>query len=493
MNLFLLSSGFFLGWSLGANDGGNIFGTAVSTRMLKFRFAAIISSIFIILGAVFQGSGATQTLSSLGSINELAGSFTVAGAAAISLLLMVRIKIPVSSSQAVVGAILGWNLFSGFFTDSAVLIKIVSTWIFTPLLSAFLSIIFYFIFKEFLKRKSIRLLHLDYYTRIGFIILIAFSAYSLGANNIANVMGMFIDSSPFTPVTFFNKFTLTSSMQLFFLGGLSIAAGILTRSNSNAQTVGKTIFKMSPLTGFIAILSSSIVLFIFSSKGLQVLLVKLNFPTLPLVPVSSSQAIIGAIIGLGIAKGAKNIQYKNFFKISLGWVTNPLLAGFICFMSLFFIQNVFDQKVFQPRTYIYSKNVMEKLDREGINIHRLSLINGKTFVNSKQLREELNKIRDLNMYAKADIAKYALYTPMQVDSKNLRMIKERNFFSDEIYLPLEQLESESFNHEWELIERLSEISKLWKFKPQKIKNDFYNSELSKRYQILFRLFSVNEE
>ena len=57
-----LSSGLFLGWSLGANDGSNVFGTAVGTRMVKFRTAAVISSVFVIIGAVFAGGGAAETL-----------------------------------------------------------------------------------------------------------------------------------------------------------------------------------------------------------------------------------------------------------------------------------------------------------------------------------------------------------------------------------------------------------------------------------------------
>ena len=49
--LVYLSSGLFLGWSLGANDAANIFGTAVGTKMVKFRTAAIISSIFVSFSA----------------------------------------------------------------------------------------------------------------------------------------------------------------------------------------------------------------------------------------------------------------------------------------------------------------------------------------------------------------------------------------------------------------------------------------------------------
>ena len=49
--LLFLTSGLFLGWSLGANDAANVFGTAVGTRMIRFSTAAIICSVFVILGA----------------------------------------------------------------------------------------------------------------------------------------------------------------------------------------------------------------------------------------------------------------------------------------------------------------------------------------------------------------------------------------------------------------------------------------------------------
>ena len=63
--VFILS-GLFLGWSLGANDAANVYGTAVGTRMIRFRTAAIACSAFVILGAVVSGSGASETLGRLG-------------------------------------------------------------------------------------------------------------------------------------------------------------------------------------------------------------------------------------------------------------------------------------------------------------------------------------------------------------------------------------------------------------------------------------------
>ena len=84
---FFLSSGLFLGWSLGANNASTVFGTAISTQMVRFSTAALILSVFVILGAVIGGAGATQGLTELGAVNAVGGAFTVALAAALTVLL----------------------------------------------------------------------------------------------------------------------------------------------------------------------------------------------------------------------------------------------------------------------------------------------------------------------------------------------------------------------------------------------------------------------
>ena len=100
MIFIYLLSGLFLGWSLGANDTGNIFGAAVETRMLKFKTAALIASIFIFLGAVLEGGGPSGTLGRLGSVDALGGAFTVALAAALTITVIVRTGIPISTRNA---------------------------------------------------------------------------------------------------------------------------------------------------------------------------------------------------------------------------------------------------------------------------------------------------------------------------------------------------------------------------------------------------------
>ena len=130
--LIFLFGGLFLGWSLGANDAANVFGTAVGTRMVSFTSAAIVCSIFVILGAIISGAGTTETLGKLGAINALPGAFAACVAAGVSVYLMTKVGLPVSTTQAIVGAIVGWNLYTGSSTNIQVLMTILATWIILP-------------------------------------------------------------------------------------------------------------------------------------------------------------------------------------------------------------------------------------------------------------------------------------------------------------------------------------------------------------------------
>ncbi len=348
MFLFFLSSGMFLGWSLGANDASNVFGTAVGSRMLRFRTAAVLCCIFVILGAVISGAGATHTLGKLGAVNAVAGAFVVAFSAAMSVYLMTLARYPVSTSQAIVGAIIGWNLFSGSPTDSSALTKIVITWIVCPILSGIIAVISYKLVSFFILKRKIHMFKLDEMTRYGLVLMGAFGAFALGANNIANVVGVFLPVSPFTSIKILGDFCVSPAQQLFFLGSLAISVGVVTYSRRVMDTVGTGIFKLSPVMALVAVWSHSAVLFLFASERLEQILINLGLPSIPLVPVSSSQAIVGAVVGMGLLKGRHNIRWRTVAGIAGSWVTTPIFACLISFICLFILQNVFQQTVYLP-------------------------------------------------------------------------------------------------------------------------------------------------
>lgn len=364
--LFYLSSGLFLGWSLGANDAANIFGTAVGTRMIKFKTAAIIGGVFVILGAVIQGAGASHTLGKLGNISTLAAAFTVALSAALTVFWMTKMRLPVSTSQAIVGAIIGWNFYTDNTTDSATLSKIVSTWVSGPILGGIFAILLFMLVQQIAKRSKVHILYRDILIKYMLVGVGAFGAYSLGANNIANVMGVFTGAINLPEINL-GFISFNSTQQLFFIGSVAIAIGIITYSKRVMETVGNTLMPLSSEAAIVVVLSQALVLFIFSSQSLSNAIQSIGLPAIPLVPVSSSQVVIGSIIGIGIYKGGKQIKYSILGSISLGWIATPIAAGLVAFFMLFFVNNVFKKDVGGVNDFLQRGDSKQKVENPTSN------------------------------------------------------------------------------------------------------------------------------
>jgi PiT family inorganic phosphate transporter len=488
MFAFFLSSGLFLGWSLGANDASNVFGTAVGSRMVKFRTAAIVCSIFVILGAVISGAGASHTLGKLGSINTIAGAFMVAFAAAMSVYLMTLARYPVSTSQAIVGAIIGWNLFTGSVIDTNSLTKIVLTWVACPILSAIFAMIIYKFVALYIRYMKIHMFKLDSMTRYGLFLAGAFGSYSLGANNIANVMGVFVPVSPFSTISFQGLFSLTSAQQLFLIGSVAIAVGVFTYSKRVMMTVGRGIFHLSPVAAFVCVVAHSIVLFLFASQGLESLLISQNLPPIPLVPVSSSQAIVGAVIGIGLLKGGRGIRWKVVAGITSGWIITPIIAALISFISLFFLQNVFQQETFRPVAYLITMDVAERIQDKGVSIEGLENVQLKEFGTAVQFNKALSEHMELSRHERDIVMASAELDEMEVTTIGIAGL-DMNWITQGQIAGLQLLEGRVFEHKWQLNDALAEMSPSWRPKEGE---DKHNREIGQKLAYIYKYFRVDE-
>jgi PiT family inorganic phosphate transporter len=487
--LLFLTSGLFLGWALGANDAANVFGTAVGTRMVRFTTAAIICSVFVVLGAVISGAGAAHTLGKLGAINALPGSFMAAFSAGLAVYFMTVARVPVSTSQAIVGAIIGWNLFSENLTDQASLIKIMTTWLACPVLAALISMGLFKVSTAILNNTKMHLLRTDAYTRIGLILAGAAGSYSLGANNIANVMGVFVNSSPFTEFSVGQLFTVSSVQQLFLVGALAIAVGVFTYSKRVMLTVGGNLLPLSPVAAWVVVVSHSIVLFLFASQGLESFLASHDLPTIPLVPVSSSQAVVGAVMGIAILKGGRGIRWRLLGGIGVGWVVTPVIAGTVCFVGLFFLQNVFDQKVYERVPYQLSTPVVERLKQDGVDTAPLAGLTRNDYTSERDMDNALSDLSGLSEKAHESVLKYtrvnhlfispALFSELAVD-----------YLSAEQIAAVKQLEGQSFQHVWILSERLASMTPAWKSLPKSKVNKGFNKHLKNQFAVVQRLFHI---
>ena len=295
--MFRLLSGVFMGWSLGANDSANIFGTAVFSRMIKFRTSLFWLCIFVVLGSMLQGAAGMHTLSGLVEQN-MNTAFITAFAAALTVTVMTYFGLPVSTSQAMVGAIIGIGVVIGYL-DYSKLPKVFACWVGTPIGCVIATVVLYPLFSKIFAYLKLNIFQQDSVLRWGLLVVGCYGAYSLGANNVANVTGIYIQTG------------LLNVTEALLLGSLSICFGAITYSKKVMMTVGEKLVKLDSFSAFIAVLSMSIILNIYAVVG---------------VPVSSSQAIVGAVLGIGIIKGVKTINIRTLVNIVIGWLSTPVIA-----------------------------------------------------------------------------------------------------------------------------------------------------------------------
>ncbi len=301
----IVLAGAFLGWGLGANDSANIFGTAVYSKVIKYSTAIILTSIFVVLGALADGDKGIEKISDYafaGGITTATGAFMVMMAAALTVMVMTILKLPVSTSQAVIGAIIGGGVLSGE-ANFAAGTKFFGAWVLTPLGGLIIAFIIYKIVVVFFEDKLNDFRFYEIFVKVGYIGAGIFGAYSLGANNVANVTGIFA-----------GELQILTTQQAVLIGGISIAIGALTYSKPVMSTVGERIVPMTPIAGFIVVVSASITIYIYARIG---------------IPVSTSQAVIGAIIGIGLNAGVDTINIKMLRNIMVGWLLTPTVAGLL--------------------------------------------------------------------------------------------------------------------------------------------------------------------
>jgi PiT family inorganic phosphate transporter len=105
-----------------------------------------------------------------------------------------------------------------------------------------------------------------------------------------------------------------------FIGGLSIASGALTYGKKVMLTVGKGIAPLDPFTALVTVLAEALTLHLFTQIG---------------VPVSSSQAVVGAVVGVGIVGGIRTLNPKMLVKIAVGWLMTPFAAGLMTMLFIY--------------------------------------------------------------------------------------------------------------------------------------------------------------
>lgn len=300
----LLLAGAFVGWNIGANDAGNCVGTTVGSGLLSYRRAVLLVAVFALLGALLQGGEVMNTVGKGIVTTELpsVAVLTAMLSAGVFVTVATIFKVPVSTSQAIVGGVAGVGLAVGADLNTSVIARIAQVWVVCPILVGILAVLIYVLARSILRRISEN----SIWQRAPYALLILSACYisfSLGANHVGTAMG---------PIT--NLGVNTTWLSL--LGGVALAAGVLTFGRRVTQTVGSGIVPLDAVSAFSAQLAAALAVHFFSILG---------------IPVSTSQSVVGAVVGVGMLHGVKTVRLRKIGGIVIGWVATPTAAGLFSF------------------------------------------------------------------------------------------------------------------------------------------------------------------
>ncbi len=326
--LAALTVGFYVGWNIGSNDAANAMGVPVGGRVISYRQAITIMILFVLLGAVLEGSKVMETVGSgIVTSPEVGNPLTAIPwiavialfAAGFWVTLATTLKLPVSTSQSIVGSVVGAGLLISFLNPAAapstsvklgVLEEIGLAWVLTPVGAAIFAYIIYKIVGPGLRRiGSPATLN----RVLGFLVIStgAFAAYSIGANNVGNATAMVYAVTDGSAEAF-----IWTPQMIGLFGGIALAVGAITYSKRVMETVGTEITRLSPITAFEAQIGAALTGRIFTKLG---------------TPVSTSQAIVGGVAGAGLVKGTAAVSERKLGKIAIGWVLTPTVAAILTF------------------------------------------------------------------------------------------------------------------------------------------------------------------
>ncbi len=383
------AAGLYMAWNIGANDVANGMASAVGAQAITLRQAVFIAGVLDFIGATFIGSHVTTTIrknivdpSFITDPHIMAlGLLAALLAASFWVFFSTWSQLPVSTTHSVVGAMIGFGIIAG--GTSVVrwwkVLGIVISWIISPFFASLLSfLLFQFIRRRILaQRERLKsalswtpffgslaafiivfslLLKTSLGSKLGFgfrealvvslisaallgiagrlwvqhfilhrgeegvegifrrlqVLTSCYVALAHGANDVANAMGPLAGIyiiyktqavSPQVPVPSF----------LLAIGGLGISIGVLTWGYKVIETLGTKVTALTNTRGFSVDFGTATCVLVASKLGL---------------PVSTTHAAVGAIVGVGLARGLAAVDFRIVGKICLYWIiTLPVSAG----------------------------------------------------------------------------------------------------------------------------------------------------------------------
>lgn len=432
--------GFYMAWSIGANDAANAMGTSVGSKAVSLREALVIAAIFEFSGAFFAGSDVADTMRSGiidpavfaalpdGNVIFVLGMLASLMSAAIWIHIAAFVGWPVSTTHSIVGAIAGFGFAALGFdqVNWAKLLPIVASWGISPLVGGLMAfgafyairrlildtkdpitsvkrfgpvlsvpvfivlfvILFFKGLKHFYDKKleafaffkdaagnaslvipDLQMIVLsvgasvlsaivfaiilsrvkppvyaeesaksqrehahefvEYVFRYMQIITACFMAFAHGSNDVANSIGplsgivaMFKDGELLATI----DATAPVPPWVLMMGAVAIVIGLATYGWKVIDTVGTKITEITPSRGFAAEFGAATTILVGSKLGL---------------PLSTTHTIVGAVIGVGFARGINALNLRIILSIVKSWFYTIPFTAVLTIILYFGLKGIF--------------------------------------------------------------------------------------------------------------------------------------------------------
>ncbi|MCB1082091.1 MAG: inorganic phosphate transporter, partial [Chlamydiia bacterium] len=153
----------------------------------------------------------------------------------------------------------------------------------------------------------------------------AYVAFAHGANDVANAIGPVAAA---LEIIRKGNLSMTSSIPswLLALGGVGIVVGLATWGWRVMETIGRKITELTPTRGFSAEFGAAVTILIASKFGL---------------PISTTHCIVGAVLGVGLARGISALNLRVLRDIVLSWIITIPSSAIVCILIFYLIRAIF--------------------------------------------------------------------------------------------------------------------------------------------------------
>jgi inorganic phosphate transporter, PiT family len=305
----LIGAAFGFAFSMGAHYTGACMGMPYASGAIRAWRALIVMAPLTLLGA-FLASGGVETTVGHGLLETGTVSIGLALGIVLSAFALTSlynlVTIPTSTIQILVFSVVGAGLAQGIPIDWHTIGSLIVLWAIAPVAAFALGYLIVRLSDRFL-RPSATGSRLPRTAATALVAVGAAASFAMGANDVSNATGSFIMTGLFGPMT------------AGLIGGIGLATGVLVWGRPLLQRVAFDIVHLDARMATSAQFTQAAVILAYVGFGYF---------------TSMNQALVGAMIGTGVARGQKDIHLKAVQGVLMGWAVGPASGAALGFLSV---------------------------------------------------------------------------------------------------------------------------------------------------------------